>query len=96
MKSLVIMRINVIDPVKLKSYQSVAPQIIEDFGGKILARGGDVASLEGPEETRRVVVIEFPSQEIAQQFYSSTAYQDAVSLRADAAEFEIISVECLS
>ena len=91
----VLIRITVKDPEKLKDYQKVAPSIIEKFKGRILVRGGDVVSLEGPEENRRIVVIEFPSLEIAQDFYNSEEYTNAIELRKGAAEFELIAVDGL-
>jgi uncharacterized protein (DUF1330 family) len=48
-------------------------------------RGGKTVTLEGQEEKRRVVVIEFPSFELAQAFYESEEYQQAKKLRSGAA-----------
>ncbi|MBN4082333.1 DUF1330 domain-containing protein [Mariprofundus ferrooxydans] len=95
MSAYVIIRIMVNDPVKLKDYQQVAPSIIESFGGKLLVRGGKVASLEGSVENRRIVIIEFPSLEQAKNFYHSSEYTEAIELRKGAAEFELIAVEGL-
>jgi len=44
-------------------YTKATPAAIEHFGGRFIVRGGEMVTLEGPEETRRVVVIEFPSLE---------------------------------
>jgi len=96
MSAYVVIRIAVNDPTKLKEYQQVAPSIIERFGGKLLVRGGEVASLEGPTENRRIVIIEFPSIEKAKNFYHSPEYTKAIELRIGAAEFELIAVEGLS
>lgn len=95
MTALVVMRITVTDSSKLKAYQQVAPSIIKNFGGKMLARGGEVVTLEGEKETRRIVIVEFPTQERAREFYDSTEYAEAVNLREGAAKFEIISVDGL-
>lgn len=93
MSAYIVIRIKVSDPEKLKTYQQVAPSIIEKYDGEILARGGEVASLEGPEEPRRIVMIEFPSLERAKEFYHSEEYTRAIELRKDAADFELIAVE---
>lgn len=93
MAAYVILKITVNDPVKLKEYQQVAPSIIEQFGGKILARGGEVVSLEGPAENRRVVIIEFASLDAAKAFYYSPEYSEAIELRIGSAEFEVIAVK---
>lgn len=93
MSAYVVIRIDISDPDKLKEYQQVAPSIIKKYHGKILARGGQVLSLEGPDEERRIVIIEFPSLEMANSFYHSPEYRHAISLREGAASFEIIAVE---
>lgn len=96
MTAYVILKIKVIDQEKLKEYQQVAPLIIEKFGGKILVRGGEVATLDGAEESCRIVIIEFSNIEEAKEFYKSTEYQKAIELRKGAAQFESIAVEGLN
>ncbi len=93
MKAYVILRITVHDPEKLKSYQQVAPSIIDKFKGKMLARGGEVVSLEGAKDDRRTVMIEFESMATAKEFYTSPEYVEAIALRKDAASFDAFAVE---
>ena len=93
MSAFIIIRVQVSDPSKLKSYQEVAPSIIEKYNGKLIVRGGEVISLEGPDEKRRVVIIEFPSLDKAKKFYYSDEYENAIKLRSGVAEFEMIAVE---
>lgn len=93
MAAYVVIRVRANDPDKLKGYQQVAPSIISKYNGKLLARGGEVATLEGPEENRRIVIIEFPSLEIAIEFYNSEEYAQAIKLREGAAEFELIAID---
>jgi uncharacterized protein (DUF1330 family) len=95
MAAYVILRITVQDPDKLKAYQKLAPSIIEQYGGKLLARGGAVVSLEGAVDNRRTVIIEFSTMEKAKAFYNSPEYTKAIALRQGAAEFEVIAVEGL-
>ena len=61
MAAYVSIRIKVDDPSKLKPYQELAPSIINKYNGKIIVRGGEVVTLEGPEEKRRIVIIELIS-----------------------------------
>ena len=56
-------------------------------------RGGPVQTLEGPEENRRIVVIEFPSLEAARAFYESPDYGPVMALRHAAATSEMILVD---
>ena len=50
---------------------SCRPASSREYGGKFLARGGKTVTLEGPPAKNRVVVIEFPSLEKAEEFYRS-------------------------
>lgn len=71
------------DPVKYKRYTDRVPEIIEQYGGKVLARGGKYEILEGPEAFHRFVVIEFPSLDDAVACHRSKAYQEASAHRKD-------------
>ena len=95
MPAYVIARITVTDPEKYEAYKALSPAAVAAYGGRFLARGGAVATLEGDEETRRVVVLEFPSLDQAQRFYDSPEYARARAARAGAASAQFIAVEGL-
>ena len=95
MSAYILMRIQVNDPSKLKSYQDIAPSIIEKYKGKLKVRGGEVVSLEGPADNRRIVIVEFPSLSEAKKFYYSDEYANAIKLRSGFADFEMIAVDGL-
>ena len=56
-----IARAKINDPVEYKKYADHIPDILAKYDGKVLARGGEYKTLEGPEVFERFVVIEFPS-----------------------------------
>lgn len=93
MPAYMVIRIDAANPALLKEYQAAAPAIIEQYKGKFLARGGSVVALEGPDESRRIVIIEFPALSDAQAFYHSPEYTEARKLREGAAVAEFIAVE---
>ncbi|MEM7091605.1 MAG: DUF1330 domain-containing protein [Actinomycetota bacterium] len=93
MAAYLIARIDVTDPGRYGEYTKHTPRIIADHGGRFVARGGTVTTLEGEPETRRVVVLEFPSVEAAQAFYDSDDYGMAKAIRAGAAEGQFIIVD---
>lgn len=95
MPAYLIARIDVTDPEQYAEYTKHTPRIIDRFGGRFIARGGNVTTLEGEPETRRVVVLEFPSLEVAQQFYDSEEYGHAKAIRAGAAEGDFILVDSM-
>jgi len=92
-KAYILVQVEVTNPTQYAEYTKVSPGIIEKFGGRFLARGGRTATLEGPAAKGRVVVIEFPSFERAQEFYDSPDYQAARKVRAGAAEAQFVLVE---
>ena len=93
MAAYIVARVSVADPSLLKDYLNATPPIVEKYGGKFLARGGPTITLEGPEETRRVVIIEFPALADAEAFYQSREYSQAKKLRADVAVAEFIAID---
>lgn len=93
MSAYMIVRVKVTDMTQYQEYMKLTPAIVEEFGGTFIARGGDVLTLEGEDETRRVVLVAFPSVEQAKAFYNSEAYQAAIAVRKDAAEAQFIVIE---
>ncbi|MXW90670.1 MAG: DUF1330 domain-containing protein [Rhodospirillaceae bacterium] len=85
--------VNVTDPEKYKNYMALTPAAVAAYDGEWLVRGGATETMEGPEETRRVVAIRFPSVERAREFWTSQEYQTAKIERAGAAEMHAILAE---
>jgi len=93
MSAYFIARVKVTDREQYKKYLKAVPVVIEKYNGKAIARSEECISLEGPEEMRRIIIIEFPSVECAQKFYNSPEYTEVKKLRANAAEGEITVVK---
>lgn len=93
MAAYLIARVEVEDITLLKDYLAATPPIIEKYHGKFMARGGTTITFEGPEETRRIVLIEFPSLSDAEAFYHSREYKKARKLREGVAVAEFIAVD---
>jgi uncharacterized protein (DUF1330 family) len=92
MPAYVIARIKVTDPEQYKKYIAVTPGILANFGARFIARGGETVTLEGPEETTRVVIVEFPTLHKISEFYNSAEYQEAIKIREGAAEVSLVGV----
>ena len=60
----------------LKEYAVKARDAVEKYKGKFLIKGGESTINEG-DKSPRTVVIEFPSYDEANLFYSSKEYQEA-------------------
>ncbi len=93
MTAYLIARVEVTDPVKYENYKALSPAALAAFGGRFIVRGGAHETLEGPEETRRLVVVEFPSLEQAKACYHSAQYQAAKAEREGAADMQMVVVE---
>ncbi|MEJ2099238.1 MAG: DUF1330 domain-containing protein [Desulfobacterales bacterium] len=93
MAAYMIARVNVTDWDKYKQYMKVTPGIISKYGGKFIVRGGQIVTLEGPEEKWRIVIAEFPDLEKAKEFYYSPDYADAKKIREGAALAQFVAVE---
>ena len=92
-KGYIIARVRIDDLETYKTYMERSPGVTAGFGGKFLVRGGQTHTAEGEEETRRMVVMEFPSFEAAKECYYSDAYQDIKAIRAPAGEAQFVLVE---
>jgi len=85
--------VKIIDSEQYRKYLDAMPSIIEKYGGKANVRSSSPLTLEGPEERRRIVLLQFPSLEKAKEFYNSPEYQMVRTLRNGAAIGEMIAVE---
>jgi uncharacterized protein (DUF1330 family) len=88
-----IARVHVTDRTRYAEYMKITPDIISRFGGRFIARGGEAVTLEGPEETDRVVLIEFPSLAAATAFYHSEEYRQTKKLREGAATAQFFAID---
>lgn len=93
MAAYLIVRVQVTDPDAYEGYKKLSGPAVEKHGGRFLVRGGRSVTLEGEEETRRIVVVEFPSLERAEAFYRSPEYAEAIAARKDAAAGQFVAVE---
>jgi uncharacterized protein (DUF1330 family) len=82
------------DPAAYKRYTDQVPAILAEFGGKVLARGGDFRILEGRDKYHRFIVVEFASLDQAEACWASEAYQNAASNRKNGGgDVELILVD---
>jgi uncharacterized protein (DUF1330 family) len=93
MKAYILVRVDIKDPERYKDYLKLTPALIARHGGRAIVRAGQKETLEGPVESRRLAVLEFPSMAKAREFYHSAEYQEAKKIRDSAAVGELILVE---
>ena len=80
MPAYAIVRATITDAERFKDYIAGTPALVAKYGAKFLARGGDVVTLEGEKEERRIVLIEYPSKEKALEFYHSDEYAEQLAI----------------
>jgi uncharacterized protein (DUF1330 family) len=93
MPAYLIANVDVKDAAAYEKYRELAPATIEQFGGRFLARGGQVESLEGDWAAKRLVIIEFPSMDRAKAWWSSDEYGPAKALRQSVAVSSLTLVD---
>ena len=92
MSAYIIARVEITDMDQYRKYMERTPDLVAEFGGRFLVRGGETVTLEGPQEDRRVVLLEFPSLDQARAFFDSPGYARAKELRVGAATASFIAV----
>jgi uncharacterized protein (DUF1330 family) len=93
MAAYLIVYMTVSNPEQLKKYQAVTPAAVAKYDGRFIVRGGPKVTVEGPDEHRRIVVVEFPTFKRAQEFWDSPDYRAATELRKGAATFSAVIVD---
>jgi uncharacterized protein (DUF1330 family) len=89
----IVVETDIHDPEQYELYKQATPSAVAAGGGRFIARGGELAVLEGDWQPKRLVLLEFPDLEAAKWFYESPEYQAAKRLREGAAGFNMVAVE---
>ena len=93
MSAYVIAEIEVTEPATYEEYRKQVLPVVTKYGGRFLVRGGNVKTKEGGWQPKRIVVLEFPSMDQAEKFYSSPEYAPLIKLRQKASTGRLILVE---
>ena len=88
-----IIETDIVDAERYERYKAASPGAVAAGGGRFLARGGELAVLEGDWEPSRLVVLEFPDVDAARAWYASEQYQEAKALRDGAARLRMVAVQ---
>ena len=74
-------------------YRTRAADAIHKFGGRYLARLGEIQTLEGTWNPKMIVVVEFPSLERAREWYRSPEYAHALEVHDKALNRNLILLD---
>ena len=92
MAAYVIVGVDVTNPAAYQEYARGAAPIVEQYGGRFLARGGRYETLEGDWQPPRIVIIEFPSVEQAKAWHDSPEYREVRPIRDRNAQTHFLTV----
>ena len=82
--------VEVTDPSWLAEYSTKVQAQFAEIGAKYHVRSTKIESLEGDKPTpMSMVVIEFPSMEVAHEWYKTDEYQALVKLRQAGAQADL-------
>ena len=90
----VIVETDVHDAEQYERYKAASPDAIAAGGGRFVARGGELAVLEGDWHPSRLV-LEFEALETVKRSYDSPEYREVRRLREGAASLRVVAVEGL-
>jgi uncharacterized protein (DUF1330 family) len=93
MSAFVIVEVSVHDHVEYEEYKKLTPAAVAAFNGKFIVRGGKTITLEGEWNPERIVVLEFPTVEQANEWWNSELYTEAKKIRQRTAKTKMIIVE---
>ncbi len=95
MPAFLIADIDVKDPDIYANYRTANPDIVNKFGGRYVALGGDIKVLEGDWQPHRTVIIEFPDMDAIAAFYDSPEYTELRKIRWQSADSRLVAIETL-
>lgn len=87
MPAYVLSMMSIIDPERFRKYTDKTPPTVAKYGGRFLARGNPVETLEGEAYKGRLVILEFPNAQAAKDCCSDPLYQELSEHRREASEF---------
>lgn len=93
MKYYAVAELNVTERGWAKDYVAQVTPMVEKYGGRYLARTGNLERLEGERQKPQVfLIIEWPSKEAAMAFYRSGEYQPFRKRRLAGSKGEFVLV----
>lgn len=94
MAAYIIVDTRIENPDVYEDYKAKARPLVEKYGGKYLARGGDMKVLESDLwSPTRVVILEFPDMASAEKFMHSEEYAPVRAIRRANAKCTLFIVD---
>lgn len=88
-----LIEINVRDYELYSEYTTQVLPLVERYGGRYLVRGGEVFPVSGDWRPERLVLVQFETMDLVQDFLTSPEYQALIPLRLRASISRAIIAE---
>jgi uncharacterized protein (DUF1330 family) len=93
MKYYCVAELDITDQSWVPSYVQNVTKLVEQHGGRYLARTSNIEKLEGERKTPQIfLIVEFPSRDAAMAFYESDEYKPYRQSRINGAKNEFVLV----
>lgn len=96
MSAYVIFDVEISNPARYADFMNGVKPALEAAGARYLARGGAHKVYEGDWEPRRIVLLEFPSVQAWEDFYTGPVYQGLKGVRDECSSARLVSVAGLA
>ena len=93
MAAYVIADIEITDGAAFQEYRNRVGATVEQYGGEFVVRGGRVNPKEGDWQPHHLLMLEFPSLELAERWYNSPEYKPLIEIREKAARTQLLIAE---
>ena len=95
MAAYAIVDLNIYDIEQYLAYQQAVKPLLATVGARYLVRGGEFKVLAGDYQPDRLVLVEFPSLAVLEDFYQGEAYQALEAQRRACCSARVIGVRGL-
>jgi len=96
MPAYLIAEIEVFDTAGYAEYIRLVPATIERYGGRYIARGGAVETVEGETSAGRVAIVQFESAARVHEWLESPEYRPVRAIRLRTAKSRLRIIEGLA
>jgi uncharacterized protein (DUF1330 family) len=93
MTAYAIFDVEIYDLERYQDFMEKVKPALEAAGAKYLSRGGAHKVYEGDWVPRRIVLIEFPSVEVFEEFYDGEIYRKLKPIRDECSSARLVSLE---
>lgn len=76
-----------------RPYIATVPRYIERHGGRYIVRGAEPKTIEGDWSPQRMVIIEFPSRQHAEQFLADPEFRELAKIRHKTTTSKLVLVD---